>query len=297
MPVRISTRKNLRNRGGSQTLLGLGLLSVSILLGALILSRSGQPPVVKESKPTVVAEYDTVKIPVPVRAVPAGTDIRDIEFKFVTYPRHQLPDGALMNVSEVGESYTVAPLPANLPLFKGNFSNAGSQSNPVIEQIPRGMRAITLRVDETSSVEGWAQSGSVVDVLLVEQDGTTVVAESVKILSAERQVTPPAQQSGAPRVPSTVTLLVTQEQALAISTAVPRGKIAFALRSLGDDQRWRNRVYTADRLRSGQTPKSGDGTVTGYVSVTEGEERYALSGGKWVKTETIPEGFMVSDEG
>ena len=44
--------------------------------------------------------------------------------------------------------------------------------------------------------------------VLVEQSQTTVIAEKVKVLSAERSVTP-VEGSEAPSVPSTITLLVT----------------------------------------------------------------------------------------
>lgn len=77
-----------------------------------------------------------------------------------------------------------------------------------------------MRVDATSSVEGWAGSGSLVDVLLIQKDRTTVVAEKVKVLSSERSSSP-VEGGASPSVPSTATLLVTQEQCLAINTAIP----------------------------------------------------------------------------
>jgi len=197
----------------------------------------------------------------------------------------------------VGDAYTIAPLPANLPIFETNLNKRGQSVNPVVERIPPGMRAMTISVDATSAVEGWAGSGAIVDVLLVQKDRTTVVAESVKILSAERSVSP-IEGSAAPSVPRTVTLLVTQEQCLAINTAIPQGKIAFALRGSADDDRWASSTYLADRLRGGPgVMRNKDGIITGYANIKEGsnERSYALTDGKWIRTEAKPQGFLAGD--
>src|SRR5690606_30271205 len=91
----------------------------------------------------------------------------------------------------------------------------------------------------------------------------------------------------------------TQEQCLAINTGIPRGKIAFALRSSGDDESWRDTVYTADRLKGGAVVTDTNGAITGYASVRQhGEERsFALANGRWMKTEGVPDGFFIADEG
>jgi Flp pilus assembly protein CpaB len=245
----------------------------------------------------VVGEYDIVRLPVPAAPVPAGTRVKQIQFRYVPFPKHQVPTGALTSVEPVLEGVSIAALPANLPLFRENFSLVSGSQNPVIEQIPQGMRAMTVRVDATAAVEGWAGSGAIVDVLLLEKDRTTVVAEKVKILSAERSVAP-VDGAAAPSVPSTVTLLVTQEQCLAINTATPRGKLAFALRSLQDEDSWSDTVYTAERLKGGRSTRDTRATISGYVSV-DGEakrEAFALADGKWVKTQVVPEGFFPAGE-
>ena len=295
MPVRISSGGGARRRR-RHSLAGTVLLSVSLLASAFVLTRHKAEPPKQAPAPAIVAEYDVVEVPVPVKTVPAGTRVKEIDLRLVRFPKHQLPPGALQDLAGMQEAVTKAVLPANLPLFPENFSMAAGHHNPVIEQIPAGMRAITLRVDATSSVEGWAGSGTIVDVLLVEKDRSSVIAERVKVLSAERVVSP-IEGSSAPTVPTTVTLLVTQDQALAISTAVPRGRIAFALRNLEDEQGWNEKNYTAERLH-GRRPDKVSSPIRGYASVrTEnGEKRFALSDNAWVRSEVVPEGFMVGQE-
>jgi Flp pilus assembly protein CpaB len=153
---------------------------------------------------------------------------------------------------------------------------------------------MTVRVDVTGAVEGWARSGSIVDVLLVEKNGTKVVAERVKIISTERSLSAAASLDPTAAVPNTVTLLVTQEQCLAINTAVAVGKIAFALRSGSDGESWRDADFEAADLsnREGRKQKA---KVQGVLSVGggQGKRHYALVDGKWIPAESMPAGFFV----
>lgn len=291
MPVRI-TRRNNRGRN-LQNMAGLFLVLIAVVLAGFMF-RTGQGPTSTTvvSNP-VVGEFDTVSIPVPADPVPPGVRVQAIKFKYVSFPRHQVPAGALRDLSPILNGTTIAMLPANIPLFQENFSLTGI-ANPVTEKIPAGMRAMTIKVDATSAVEGWAGSGTVVDVLLVEGDRTSVVAERVKILSAERKVAP-IEGAASPNVPTTVTLLVSQEQCLAINTALPRGRISFALRNNKDDEQWVDTSYTADRLKGGSVTDEKT-SVTGYATVknADGSRSYALANGRWVNTHTVPDGFLVA---
>jgi Flp pilus assembly protein CpaB len=162
------------------------------------------------------------------------------------------------------------------------------------------MRAMTVKVDATSAVEGWARGGSIVDVLLVEKNRTTVIAEAVRVISAERSLSPIDENvaSGSPAtIPSTVTLLVTQEQCLAINTAVPLGKIAFALRSAKDDAGWRDTRFSSDDFSDVKKPE-GKAKVGGVVSFGSGAEKkqYALVDGSWIPADEVPSGFFVDSK-
>ncbi|MCI5064111.1 Flp pilus assembly protein CpaB [bacterium] len=291
------TSSSRRRRQSNQNLLGFGLLSVAIVLASFLFTRTGEDQVQAEivTAHPVVGQFDTVKVPVPVSPVSAGTTLKEVKFRLIEFPRHQVPEGSLFQIEPYLSSMAIAPLPANLPIFLKNLSVNPSASNPVIERIPEGMRAITVRVDATGAVEGWASSGAIVDVLLVTGEGTSVVAEKVRILSAARSVNP-IQNTSSKSVPSTVTLLVSQDQALAISTAIPMGKISFALRSLGDEGRWSERRFRKEQLRGGPQLSKRD-RIQGYVRI-EGKtpKRFALSGDRWIPTEVEPQRLLEPEE-
>ncbi len=296
----IRANSNRHKRKNRSNLLGSALLSFAVIFAAFLFNRKSAKVEAAVNPAMIVAQYDTVILPVPVESVTAGTKIKNIRFKNVAFPKQQVPDGAISSIDSYLEASALSPLPANLPLFERNLSHAAYNSNPVLDKIPPGMRAMTIKVDATSSVEGWAGSGSVVDVILVEKNRSTVIAEMVKILSAERSVSP-VEGGAAPNVPSTVTLLVTQEQLLAMTTAIPLGRIAFALRSSNDSEKSTLTRFSADSLRGGSVLKDKSGIITGFVStahskqgvVNEGNRQgFILSDGKWIKSDVVPQGFF-----
>lgn len=292
MPRRAPIPGQVKASRGRQSplvlLVAIGGVGLALLVGVVIGGRKAPPP----TPAPVVAAFDTIPVIVPIEPVAAGTKGSEIRTRLVAFPRHQVPQGALTDLASFREARTVAALPANLPLFPENFTVGGGTGNPVIERIPPGMRAMTIKVDATSAVEGWARPGSVVDVLLVQRERTTVVAERVQVLSAERSVA--ANDGASATVPSTVTLLTTQEQTLAINTAIPLGKIAFALRSTRDDAPWQQTSFRAQELQGEAPLKPERDVVSGVVSVKVGNERrhFTLADGKWVATAEVPSGFL-----
>ena len=297
MATRVSGTQ-LRRYSSAGSLLGVIALACGVGMAAYFVGKRFTPAPVREQYKAFVPEYNAVEVPVPVRPVPAGTLVRDIKTKIEKFPEHQLPQGALRDLRLMGDSVTLVQLPGGLPIMEANIGSQDEATNPILGRIPPGMRAMTVKVDATSAVEGWARSGSIVDVLLVEKTKTTVVAEQVRVISAERSLSPvdatrtPGTNSG---VPSTVTLLVTQEQCLAINTAVPLGKIAFALRSSKDDEQWRNTHFSSDDLSQTKKPVS-KARVGGVVTFGSGTNRkqYALVDGDWIPADTVPQGFFIN---
>ena len=292
MVARVS-RSDLRRYSAAGTVLGFVVFGAG-LVGAAYVAGRGQSSELRDERPRAfVPEFNVVEVPVPERPVPAGIFMRDVAIRFEKYPEHQLPRGAVRKLDDIKDSVALVALPGGLPILSENIGSTDEATNPVIGRIPPGMRAMTVRVDATAAVEGWARSGSVVDVLLIEKNRTTVVAEQVKVISAERSLAP-MDASGTAPIPSTVTLLVTQEQCLAINTAVPMGKIAFALRSNRDSGSWRDTHFSSEDLAE---PGAANENlkVQGVVLVGEGDDarRFALINGSWLPADELPAGFLL----
>lgn len=292
MATRVGAPGRKRNVSESPSMAKV-FFAIAVVCFLFMYSRKGSSGNGEES----AAAPDSIEVVVPVAPIPAGSVMREQQYERLVVARRSVTKDVVTTVADLQSLVTTVNLAAGIPFSASNLSSSRSISNPVSGKIPPGMRAITVKVDATSSVEGWAGSGSVVDVLLVEKNRTTVVAEKVRVLSAERS-TSPVEGLSMPSVPSTVTLLVTQEQTLSINTAVPLGRIAFALRSANDDSVWRDTSYSADRLSAASVPSTKHQAVTGFASIGEGDnaKRFALTNGKWLVTSSTPDGFFVAEQ-
>lgn len=294
------TRTHLRRYAASNSLLGVVAICVGVGAAAYVIGTKVSPPPTREQFKAYVPEYNVVDIPVPERPVPAGVSLREVRIRLEKFPSHQLPAGVIRDLQAVQDRVTLVPLPGGLPIIESNLGSVDEATNPIVGRIPPGMRAMTVQVDATAAVEGWARSGSIVDVLLVERTKTTVVAEAVKVISAERSLSAVdinATAGGGTGIPNTVTLLVTQEQCLAINTAVPLGKIAFALRSTHDDERWRATHFSSDDLSGAGGKRAPERTrIGGVVAFGSGSDRkqYALVDGNWIPADSVPAGFFLN---
>jgi Flp pilus assembly protein CpaB len=284
--LRVVTSRRRPKPGPPLTLKG-AVLGLICLVGWRLL---GGPTDTTQNGTKAESEGRIVTVLVPRRDVGAGMRLRTEDFEPVRFDGRAVPLDAVTSAELVRGASALRILPAGLPVSSAYLAYESlSGPNAVVERIPPGMRAITVKVDATASVEGWAGSGSTVDVLLIEKSRSSVVAEKVRVLSAERSVSP-LENGAIPNVPSTVTLLVSQEQA-----AVPLGRITFALRNVADEAPWKSTTYSADRILVPESSDSRRGNaVTGYASVKEGGSvrRFALANGKWLPTSSPPDGFL-----
>jgi pilus assembly protein CpaB len=127
-----------------------------------------------------------------------------------------------------------------LPIAKGEFvlpnklagENAGSGLPSLI---PPGMRAVSVRVNDTTSVSGFVQPGTRVDVLLTgnpqgsNEQQTTTVLENVAVIATGQRLE--RNSAGEPQSAPVVTLLVSPDDAERLTLASSQGHIQLALRN------------------------------------------------------------------
>ena len=234
-PKRIGRRYNLPY--------AVSAICVALSFGAVFFAaRPSQGEVRNDDQPIRIAnDDDLIIVQTPARAVARGEKLSQVPLASLKWPKSRMSNEYISDFSKFQNAVALTPLPRLLPIPVSAVTTTALDNNQVSGSIPPGMRAITVRVDVESGVEGWAQSGSFVDVILVRpgrdsQSGldTKVIAENIKILSAGRSAEPLPAEQMAPRTPSTATLLTSQEDALRIETAASLGKLKFALRGSGD---------------------------------------------------------------
>jgi pilus assembly protein CpaB len=163
-----------------------------------------------------------------------GTKIEDKDIRLVRFPSADLPAGVFHQRTKVVGRGVV------LPIAKGEFiltsklagENAGS-GLPAL--IPLGMRAVSVRVNDTTSVSGFVLPGTRVDVLLTgnpqgsNESQTTTVLENVAVIATGQRLE--RNSAGEAQTAPVVTLLLSPDDAERLTLATSQGHIQLALRN------------------------------------------------------------------
>ena len=228
---------------------------------------------------------DTVLLSVPARNIAKGERIVGKDFTAVKWHRDKLLPEHIIDIKDYeGAAFTTTTfLPKYMPVLRSAVSNT-LDVNAVVEGIPESMRAITVKVDAESAVEGWARSGNYVDVIVIKESRSggpeaKVIAENVKILSAGRVAQGGTAYASA-QLPATITVLVTQEDALKIKTAASIGKLTFALRGVADDTPVVAHNMNQKSLLGGRSEEKAK--IKGYAMGPGGKKYVLTDKGGWV---------------
>jgi len=293
--------KKVKNNNSLLTI----LLTSSAVLSAVLITIALRPTPSQSAvtpPPTINKDEEMVLIPAPTRAIALGEKLANVTFIKIKWPKSRLVGQYIADTEQYREAVAISPLPQYLPIPTSALSTSPIAANAVVERIPDGMRAITVTVDAEAAVEGWARSNNYVDVILIRSSRETetgleakVIAENVKILSADRSTSPVDSSGIAPKAPNTITLLTSQEDGLKIKTASNLGKLAFALRGKGDES-------PATVLAMNQKEVLGSAKAVPQVEEYQGYARdsagalYVLGdkSRNWIKSSSIPRGISSS---
>lgn len=170
--------------------------------------------------------------------IPIGTQINEQQIQVVRYPKNLLPEKAMVDKKEVLGRVSVTDISAKTPIIDRQLSSPGAQ--PGLSGVtPSGMRAVSVRVDEASSVGGFVAPGTYVDVIAILQpqiDGakqvSKVILQKVRVLAGGQQMQTKAD--GKPALVNTVTLEVTPAQAEKLKLAEAEGRLQLSIRNATD---------------------------------------------------------------
>lgn len=169
--------------------------------------------------------------------IKAGQVIKAKDLKMIDWTARSALPGAFTSIKTVAGRIAIYPISAGEPVMKESLATAGSGFG-LVGKIPLGMRAIAIKTDDVSGVDGFLFPGCHVDILVTYHGPfgsgyvTNTVLQDVTVLAAGHQTEPDPQ--GKPITVSVVTVLVTPKNAQKIALATAQGKIHFVLRN-GDD--------------------------------------------------------------
>lgn len=208
----------------------LGCILFGTVSAMFLFSQSDGEKVVEVYKE---ARLDALHVLVPVKQIEAGTALEPSAFKFEERPKAGLSARTITTLDKIQGQYARSLIIAGQPLVEDLISPV--KPNTILSgQIPSGFRAVTIRVDARTSVEGWAQPGAYVDVVwstvVRGLPAVNTIVQNARILSAGGQANKDGQQSGEGAVPGTCTLLVAADDANKIQLASTSGTLSLSLK-------------------------------------------------------------------
>lgn len=210
-------------------------IAVALVLGifAAVLAK-------RAMSPGNAAAPDAVKLVVASRAVAPGESIAAADLELRATAAESLPAGAFTEASALVGRTAKGQLVKGQPVLESLLAPEGSAGG-LQALVPPGMRAMTIEVNEFSSVGGMITPGSRVDIISTMQDPrrnesmSRTIAQNV-LVKAVGQNTGQLDDKGVEqKVARSVTLLVSSKQAESIQLAAVAGRPWLLLRGTQDN--------------------------------------------------------------
>ena len=184
-------------------------------------------------------EIDTLQIVVAKASLPAGASITADSVAVREIPRTWAHSGAITpDQYSRAESLTLAyPAAAGEPILWAQLE--GRRAPTFSARLQSGQRAVTVPVDEISSLSGMVEPGDRIDIVVSARNETRnftfTLLQNVAVLATGSHADPDARDAqGQPRSYTTITLDTSPEDAKRVIAAREVGRVTALLRAPGD---------------------------------------------------------------
>lgn len=184
-------------------------------------------------------DVETTSIVVAKKEVLKGDLIKPDDIRLQEWRKDALPEGAIEKIEDLQDKRVRSTIIAGEPILLGKLID-GKGDNI---DIPPGMKSVTVKGDNETFAAGLIRPGDNVDVLVhaekneqrgVMQTITRRLLSNVKVLAVDENVERPAPGEP-PVVAKTISLLVSEKDAMRVSLASEIGKIRLIMRSARPD--------------------------------------------------------------
>ncbi|MDP4823219.1 MAG: Flp pilus assembly protein CpaB [Aestuariivirgaceae bacterium] len=170
--------------------------------------------------------------------------------RWTRFPEESVTPAMITRKTDPAILKTVEQSRAIQPIFKGEPINEqkiakADNKDLLSSMLPKGLRAVTISLNEESGVGGFILPNDRVDVLVIRKIGKKSSAETVitnvRVLALD-QSTQPVKKDDKKKTDKkggfakTATLELEPQQAVALATAASSGKISLSLRSLAENE-------------------------------------------------------------
>lgn len=167
--------------------------------------------------------------------VDAGVVLTEENVRLVDVPASLVPESAMRKLEDVYQRPMKSPISAGEWILASRVGERGERG--AVANIPEGWAAVTIPVDATTTHSGMLQPGNQIDLLLTYRDQggsgdiqrTLAVLEFVEVFAVDARIygTEAEGEEGQAR---NITLLVTPDQARAVTLAGNSGKLSTIMR-------------------------------------------------------------------
>ncbi len=207
------------------------LLAVGLGLGAMVITQ------MYLKKPTALQE-ETQEILVAARDVKEEEILKVDMVKAMRLPKSAIPVGSFSSFKEIEDRWVKTALLEGDPVVEKRLGPKGTPPG-LVANIPKGMRAFAIEVNEQSGVSGFILPGHRVDVVRFDNNERGVnaraetILQNVQVLAAGQVFMRAEEKSVQSR---TVTLAVTPDQVDTLVAAKSKGPLSLALRGVNDHE-------------------------------------------------------------
>jgi pilus assembly protein CpaB len=221
-----------------------------------------------ERGPKPVATRTIVVAAKPLRF---GTELNASLLKEVPWPAQALPPGAFHKINDIlsgGRRVVLAAMEAEEPVLALKITGPGQRAT-LSALVHKGMKAVTIRVNDVEGVGGFVLPGDHVDVVLTRQIDkgsatTQVVLQDARVLAVDQTADDRAAHA---KVAKSVTLEVSTVAAQKLWLAASVGNLSLLLRKAGETAETHTRKVTLDDLGSNEPIANDNKVPTTTVTV------------------------------
>ena len=184
----------------------------------------------------IVTAEQSREVVVVKRDIEAGESLKEEDVSVVSWPERLVPSGSFENQADVMGKVVMRDIFSGEPVLMAHFAKDGV-TDGIASLMPTGMRAMTVSLKDGALSGDFLSPDSRVDVLATiraneKGEGYTskLILQNIKVLSVNKVGERGIGMGGG----SSVTLLVTPEEAERLALAESQGTLYLVLRNIAD---------------------------------------------------------------
>jgi pilus assembly protein CpaB len=184
----------------------------------------------------------SVQVLVVNRDIPLGGKLTDTDVEWVDWPENAVPSGVVMNEKGSSAREELLGSIAKAPIFSGEPIRAERLINTdrgyMAAILPKGKRAIAVKVEQETAAGGFILPGDKVDLILTRKFRnrsvtSETILENIRVLAIDSTTAGESETKNlSPQRTATLEMTLIQSEIIAQSQQI--GTIALALRSAED---------------------------------------------------------------